>query len=92
MCWASHPPSYSERDVIIVDTHKPHLAPLYRPISHLVYAVGGSDVDTTIINGRVVMENRQLLSLDVDEVMDAVNRIAVEIGGAAYRPGPRSVN
>ena len=79
-------------DVIIVDTHKPHLSPLYRPTSHLVYAVGGSDVDTTIINGRVVMENRQLLSLDVDEVMDAVNRIAVEIGGAAYRPGRRDVN
>jgi 5-methylthioadenosine/S-adenosylhomocysteine deaminase len=79
-------------DVIIVDTHKPHLSPLYRPTSHLVYSVGGGDVDTTIINGRVVMENRQLLSLDVEAVMDAVNRIAVEIGGGAYRPGPRDVN
>ena len=79
-------------DVIVVDTRKPHLSPLYRPTSHLVYAVGGSDVDTTIINGRVVMENRQLLSLDVEEVMDAVNRIAVEIGDAAYKPGPQDVN
>ena len=79
-------------DVIVIDTRKPHLSPLYRPASHLVYAVGGSDVDSTIINGRVVMENRQLLSLDVEEVMDAVNRIAVEIGGAAYKPGPADVN
>jgi 5-methylthioadenosine/S-adenosylhomocysteine deaminase len=79
-------------DVIVVDTRRPHLTPLYRPASHLVYAAGGADVDTTIINGRVVMENRQLLSLDVDEVMDAVNRIAVEIGGAAYRPSPRDAN
>ena len=66
--------------------------PLYQPDSHLVYAAGGADVDTTIINGRVVMENRRLLSLDVEEVMDAVNRIAVEIGGAAYRPSPRDAN
>jgi 5-methylthioadenosine/S-adenosylhomocysteine deaminase len=79
-------------DVIVVDTRKPHLTPLYQPDSHLVYAAGGADVDTTIINGRVVMENRRLLSLDVEEVMDAVNRIAVEIGGAAYRPSPRDAN
>ena len=66
-------------DVIVIDTRKPHLMPLYRPVSHLVYAAAGSDVDTTIINGRVVMENRRLLSLDVEAVMDAVNRIAADL-------------
>ena len=79
-------------DIIVIDTRQPHLTPMYNPISHLVYAANGSDVSWTIINGRVVMENRQLLSLDVEEVMDAVNRIAVEIGGAAYKPSPRDVN
>ena len=41
-------------DVIVVDTHKPHLIPIYHPISHLVYSVGGGDVIHSIINGRVV--------------------------------------
>jgi len=66
-------------DVIIIDTDKPHLTPLYHPVSHLVYAACGSDVATTIVNGRIVMEARRLLSLDVDEVMEAVRRIAFEI-------------
>jgi len=66
-------------DVIIIDTAKPHLTPLYRPSSHLVYAACGNDVDTTIINGRIVMENRRLPDLDVEAVMAAVNEIALKI-------------
>jgi 5-methylthioadenosine/S-adenosylhomocysteine deaminase len=69
-------------DVIIIDTGKPHLTPLYEPVSHLVYAAGGGDVATTIINGRVVMEDRRLLSLNLEEVMDSVERIAAEIRNA----------
>ncbi len=56
-------------DIIIIDTHKPHLTPMYNPFSHLVYAARGQDVSHTIINGRLVMENRQLLTLDLKEVM-----------------------
>jgi len=56
-------------DVIVVDTHKPHLTPMYNPFSHLVYAARGQDVSHTIINGRLIMENRQLLTLDLKEVM-----------------------
>jgi 5-methylthioadenosine/S-adenosylhomocysteine deaminase len=49
-------------DIIIVDTHKPHLTPLYNPYSHLVYSAGGADVSHSIINGRLVMEDRRLLT------------------------------
>ena len=56
-------------DVIVVDTHKPHLTPMYNPFSHLVYAARGQDVSHTIINGRLIMENRQLLTLDLKEVL-----------------------
>ncbi len=66
-------------DVIIVDTRKPHLTPLYNPYSHLVYAAGGSDVSHSIINGRLVMENRNLLTLDVSEVMEKARRQAAKI-------------
>ena len=63
-------------DVIVVDFDKPHLMPLYEPESHLVYAAGGSDVCHSIIHGRLVMEDRRLLTLNVDEVMDRVRSFA----------------
>jgi len=66
-------------DIIVIDTHKPHLTPMYNPTSHLVYAARGSDVITSIINGRIVMENGNLLSLDPAKTMDDVKRIAEEI-------------
>ncbi len=66
-------------DIIVIDTNKPHLTPMYNLHSHLVYAAGGNDVDTSIINGQVVMENRQLLTLDIAKVMSDVNQIAKEI-------------
>lgn len=65
-----------DADVIMIDTRQPHLTPLYHPASHLVYAARGGDVSTSIINGQVVMENRQLLTLDRDQVMDDVNQLA----------------
>jgi 5-methylthioadenosine/S-adenosylhomocysteine deaminase len=52
---------------------------MYNPISHLVYAAKGSDVSTSIINGVVVMENGQLLSLELEKVMDDVGKIANDI-------------
>jgi 5-methylthioadenosine/S-adenosylhomocysteine deaminase len=63
-------------DIIVIDTHKPHLTPLYNPASQLVYAARGSDVVTTIINGKIVMENRKLISLDLERIMGDVRKIA----------------
>ena len=56
-------------DVIIVDLKKPHLTPMYNPYSHLVYAARGNDVSHSIINGCLVMEERDLSTIDVHEVM-----------------------
>lgn len=66
-------------DLIIVDTNRPHLTPMYNPVSHLVYAAIGSDVTTSIIDGTVVMENRTIKKMDIEAVMDDVNKIAREI-------------
>jgi len=63
-------------DVITVDFNQPHLTPLYHEDSHLVYCTSGSDVDTVVINGRILMRNRKLLTIDEGEVMDRVNHIA----------------
>jgi 5-methylthioadenosine/S-adenosylhomocysteine deaminase len=66
-------------DLIIVDTRKPHLTPLYDPASHLVYAAGGSDVRDVIIDGRLVVRDRTVLTIKVEEVMAAVEDLAREI-------------
>jgi len=66
-------------DIIIIGLDKPHLTPLYNEYSHLVYAASGADVDTVIINGKVVMENRRLLTINEDEVMRKVREIAVRV-------------
>lgn len=63
-------------DIIIVDTRKPHLTPLYNPYSHLVYAANGHDVSHSIINGRVVMAQRQLLTLDLPALLASANEKA----------------
>jgi len=66
-------------DIIIVDTRKPHLTPMFNPYSQLVYAARGADVRTSIINGRIIMKDRRLLTIDLEEVMAAVESIAAVI-------------
>lgn len=56
-------------DIILLDARKPHLIPLYNPYSHLVYSARGNDVTHSMINGRLVLENRRLLTLDLAEVL-----------------------
>jgi 5-methylthioadenosine/S-adenosylhomocysteine deaminase len=56
-------------DILILNLNQPHLQPLYDPYSHLVYAARGSDVETVIINGRLVMDHRRLLTIDEDLVL-----------------------
>jgi len=66
-------------DVIIVDIKKPHLTPMYNPLSHLVYSAKGSDVSHVLINGRLVMEERRLLLMDVEEIMSKARDKSREI-------------
>lgn len=66
-------------DIIVIDMNQPHLTPLYNPYSQLVYAARGADVKTSIINGKVIMENRRLLTIDLATVMNSVRDIAGHI-------------
>jgi 5-methylthioadenosine/S-adenosylhomocysteine deaminase len=51
-------------DVITVSMTAPRQTPMYDPLSHLVYTTRGDDVRTTIVNGRVLMRDRHVLTLD----------------------------
>ncbi len=56
-------------DIILVDTNVPNLTPFTNPVSHLVYAASGSDVDTMLVDGKMIMEHKQLRTLDQEEVL-----------------------
>lgn len=66
-------------DIIILDTDKPHLTPMYNPFSHLVYALRGHDVRHSIINGSIVMEDRSLRTLDTTEIMARAKEKSVKV-------------
>jgi len=61
-------------DLAIINLKNPHLCPLYNETSHLVYAVRASDVDTVIINGKIAMGRRKLTTLNIEKVMEDVEK------------------
>ncbi|MFH1124562.1 MAG: amidohydrolase, partial [Pseudomonadota bacterium] len=63
-------------DIIVLNLDSPHLVPLYNPYSLLVYSASGADVRDVIINGRVVMRDRRLKTLDQREIMERVRTIS----------------
>jgi 5-methylthioadenosine/S-adenosylhomocysteine deaminase len=66
-------------DLIIVNIESSHQWPLYNIYSHLVYATKASDVDTVMINGRLVMEDRQIATIDAAAVRRKTREYADKI-------------
>ncbi|WP_245233325.1 hypothetical protein [Paenibacillus maysiensis] len=56
-------------DIILIDMQKPHLQPIHQIESLLAYSASGAHINTTIVNGRVLMRGRQLLTIDEKEVL-----------------------
>jgi 5-methylthioadenosine/S-adenosylhomocysteine deaminase len=65
-----------EADLIGIDLKQPHLFPCYDPFSTLVYSAQGSDVSWVMIGGRLIMENRRILSFDLEEVLERVRYLS----------------
>jgi len=61
-------------DIILVDLSGAHHQPLHSLTASLVYNARASDVQTVIVNGRVIMQNRKLLTLDKMEIISQVNK------------------
>jgi len=66
-------------DLIVVDTNRPHLVPLYHPVSNLVYSANGADVRDVIVDGRILMKERKFQTLDAEEIMAKVREFARRI-------------
>lgn len=57
-------------DFIIINMDKPHLTPCFDPVSTIVYAAHGSDVDTVVVDGKILMQNRKILTLNEEEILE----------------------
>jgi 5-methylthioadenosine/S-adenosylhomocysteine deaminase len=62
-----------------VDTNAPHLTPCYNPKSLLVYSATGADVSMVLVAGRIVVQDKKLLTFDVKAAMARVAEIAERI-------------
>lgn len=68
-------------DVILLDLQKPHLQPLGDVVSTLVYSAKASDVEMVVVGGRVVVENRRVVGLDMTALLEEANRRAEALRG-----------
>ena len=68
-------------DLVVIDLNRLHTTPSPNPISSLVYTATGGEVDTVVVDGQILVEQGQLLTLDEDEVM----HVAREHADALYK-------
>ena len=76
-------------DFIVIDMDAPHLTPAWDPVSTIAYAATGADVDTVVIDGKIVMEHRQVRTLDEQAILEEVRaryRAVGERGGLQIGP------
>ncbi|MBO8159431.1 amidohydrolase [Thermosyntropha sp.] len=66
-------------DIIILDLDAPHIMPRYDLVANVVYAAQAGDVNTVIIDGKIVMENREIKTFDEKEVLDKAARIGWQL-------------
>jgi 5-methylthioadenosine/S-adenosylhomocysteine deaminase len=66
-------------DLIVVSLGAVRQTPVYDPLSHLVYVTRGDDVVTTVVNGKVLMRDRKVLSLDQAVVIAEARAIAARV-------------
>ncbi|MBF0210926.1 MAG: amidohydrolase [Desulfamplus sp.] len=67
-----------QADIIVIDVSAPHLVPMYNPYSHVVYSATGRDVVLNIIDGKIVMRDRRLFTIDIDSVVSEVQEVVAK--------------
>jgi len=66
-------------DLCILDFDAANLIPCYDYYSHLIYAIAAADVRDVMVNGRLLMRNCELLTIDEEEVKHEIKKIAQQI-------------
>lgn len=70
-------------DFIIINLDAPHLTPVWDPVSTVVYAAVGGDVDTVVVDGNILMEGRKVLTMDEDAILEEARQRSRDIAKRA---------
>ncbi len=76
-------------DLILVDTSAPHATPMYNVYSELVYASKANDVRTVVIAGKIVMEDRRMLTLNEPEILAKAREYQKQIAASLAKPAAK---
>jgi 5-methylthioadenosine/S-adenosylhomocysteine deaminase len=63
-------------DLVLIDTRGIEWHPEGDPVTHLIYSASGSSVSTVIINGKLVMRDRKLMTIDEEELRKSIDKVA----------------
>jgi len=70
---------WKKADLIVVDMRKPHIAPVHDPISALVYNANGNDVSTVVVDGKVVVQDGRVTTVDEHLVVEKATESAMSL-------------
>lgn len=66
-------------DIVIIETKSPNMMPNYDPFATLVFQANSSNVDTTIVNGKIIVENKKLKTYDIKKNIKQMKEIENDI-------------
>jgi cytosine/adenosine deaminase-related metal-dependent hydrolase len=66
-------------DFIVINVDAPHLQPIWSPAATVVFAAQGSDVDTVVIDGQVIMTGRRVTTMDEEAIVADAKRRKIEV-------------
>lgn len=66
-------------DIVLVDTKIPHMTPVRNALSNIVYSSLGTDVNTVICNGNILLEEKELTTINEAEIIEEVNEKAFQL-------------
>jgi len=68
-------------DIVIANLNQPHLIPLYDIYSHITYCLRPSDIETVMVNGRIIVDNGRLTTVDEEEIIEKARKWQEKIKG-----------
>lgn len=66
-------------DIIIINVREPRNVPLHDPISNLVYCANGGDVDTVVVDGKILMENRTIKTVEETRILRSAQKVSEDL-------------
>ena len=78
-------------DLLIVDTQRAHLVPAGRILSALIHSGHPDDIESVMVDGQFIMRNREVLTMDEDDIIREADAVGRRIWNEVLEAGPVTV-